>query len=124
MFVRGIGTRFVYVLGIYEATAHTRLYVDEVELNNTGDVAPVLLIQVVARTLFGGQLEIDTRCQRHLILTGTVVALTVIDEACLPVVVSRCTVCFRFDRSATVVVCLGCCLEVWIGSIVCNTHIL
>ena len=124
MLVLGICSCLVHVLSIYEAPTHTWLYVDEVEFYNTSDVAPVFLIQTVARTLFGGQLEIYTRCQRHLILTGTVVALTVIDEACLPVVVGRCTVCFRFDRSATVVVCLGCSLEVRIGSIVCNTHIL
>ena len=60
MTVECIRTRLVYVLGIYESTTHTWLHVDEVELYNTGDVAPVFLIQFIARTLFCCQLQIDT----------------------------------------------------------------
>ena len=55
-----IRTYLMYVLGIYEATTHTWLHVDKVELNNTGDVAPVLLIQIVASALLCGQLQIHT----------------------------------------------------------------
>ena len=91
-----IRTHLVYVLSIYEATTHTWLHIDEVQLYDTGDVTPVLLIQFIARTLLCGQLQIDAGCQRHLILTGTVVALAVIDKACLPVVVGCLTVCFGF----------------------------
>ena len=60
MLVLGICTYLVYVLGIYEATAHTRLHVDEVELNDTRDVTPVFIVQVVALTLLCGQLQIHT----------------------------------------------------------------
>ena len=106
MFVLSIFTSLVYVLSIYEATTHTWLHIDKVKFNNTGDIAPVFLIQIVAGTLLCGQLQIDARCQRHLILTGTIVALAVIDKARLPVVVGCCAVCFRINMSTTVVVCL------------------
>ena len=54
MFVIFIRTLLMYVFGIYEATTHTRLHVDEIELYHTRDVTPVLLIQVIASTLFCG----------------------------------------------------------------------
>ena len=60
MIVFGICTCLVYVLGIYEATTHTRLHVDEVKLDDTRDITPVFLIQIVASTLLCGQLQIDT----------------------------------------------------------------
>ena len=60
MFRWGICTCLVHVLSIDEATTHTRLHVDEVELYDTSDVAPVLLIQIVASALLCGQLQIHT----------------------------------------------------------------
>ena len=60
MFVTCIRTFLVYVLGIDETTTHAWLHVDKVEFDDTRDVAPVLLVQVITRTLFGGQLQIHT----------------------------------------------------------------
>ena len=60
MLTRAICAYLMYVLGIDEATTHTWLHVDKIELYHTRDVAPVLLIQVVACTLLCGQLQIDT----------------------------------------------------------------
>ena len=50
----------MYVLSIYETTTHTRLHIDEVELYDTGDVAPVLFVQLIACAQLRGQLQIHT----------------------------------------------------------------
>ena len=60
MLVLCICSFLVYVLGIDKTTAHSRLHVDEVELNNTRDIAPIFLVQIVACTLFGSQFQINT----------------------------------------------------------------
>ena len=103
--VKFIRPYLMHVLGIDEAAAHAGLHVDEVELYNARDVAPVLLIQVVASALLSRQLQIDTGCQRHLVLTGAVVALAVVDESGFPVVESSFSVILGSNRSAAVVVC-------------------
>ena len=48
------------VLCINETATNTLLHVNQVEFDNTCDVAPVLLVQVVAPTLFSRQFQIDT----------------------------------------------------------------
>ena len=55
-----VRTFTMLVLGINEATTNTLLHVNQVEFDNTCDVAPVLLVQVVAPTLFSRQFQIDT----------------------------------------------------------------
>ena len=50
----------MHVLGINETATDTCLYVDEVELNDTGDITPFLLAKVIARAFFRCQLQIDT----------------------------------------------------------------
>ena len=47
-----VGTWPVFVLSIDETTTDTRLYVNQVELYNTGDVAPVFLIESQVGTLY------------------------------------------------------------------------
>ena len=61
-------TRTMFILGIDIATTHTWLHVDEVEFHDTGDVTPVFLSKTSTGTLLGGQLQIDTRCQGHLVM--------------------------------------------------------
>ena len=50
------------ILGIDEATADTGLYVNQVEFDDTGDIAPVFLVEteVCALHLLCGQLQIHT----------------------------------------------------------------
>ena len=79
MLLGGIGGCAMLILGIDEAAADTRLHVNQVELDDAGDVAPVLLFKSVAGALLGGQLQINTRGESHLVQTGTVVAFTVFD---------------------------------------------
>ena len=52
--------RTMLVLCINETATNTLLHINQVEFNNAGDVAPVLLVQVVAPTLFSRQFQIDT----------------------------------------------------------------
>ena len=88
------GTRAVYVLGIDIATADTGLHVDEVELDDTGDVAPVLLVDFRAGTLLSGQLQIDTGSQGHFVVAITVVAFLLVVELRLPVEEGGCAIRF------------------------------
>ena len=76
-----LGAHAVLVLGIDEAAADTGLHVDEVELDDTGDGSPVLLVEVGAGALLGGQLQIDTRGQGHLVVAVAVVALALVLNA-------------------------------------------
>ena len=88
------GTRAVYVLGIDIATADTGLHVDEVELDDTGDVAPVLLVDFRAGTLLSGQLQIDTGSQGHFVVAVSVVAFLLVVELLLPVEEGGCAIRF------------------------------
>ena len=69
----------MFVLGIDEATAQTCLHVDQVEFDDTGDVTPVLLIQILTGTLFRRQFQVYARSQGHLVEAATVVAGTIFD---------------------------------------------
>ena len=76
----------MHVLGIDEATADALLHIDEVELDDTRDGSPVLFVEAVAGTLLGGQLQIDTRGQRHLVIAVTVVTGLVFGVGLFPFV--------------------------------------
>ena len=79
MFLWIIGTNSVFILRIDESTTDTRLHVDQVQLDDARDITPVLFIDPRTGTLFGGQLQIDTRGQCHLVKTGTVVAFALVE---------------------------------------------
>ena len=113
----------MHILGIDEATSNTGLHINQVELYNTGDIAPVFLVKFLTRTLLGGQLQIDTRSQSHLVHAVTIVTPTFLDVASLPVVEGCCTVCLGVHRCTTVIVCRRCCLVVRIRGIISNTFI-
>ena len=119
-----VGAHLMHVLGIDEAATNTGLHIDEVELDDTRDVAPVFFIQTVARALFGGQLKIYTRCQCHLVEAGAVVAPAVVNEAGFPVVVGCSFVIFSSHVRATVRVGLGSTLIFCSVGIVGNTNVL
>ena len=106
--VHGIrrGRYAMYVLRIDEAAADTGRDVDQVELHDTRDGTPYLLIESGAGALLGGDLQIHARGQGHLVVTCAVVTLALLDEAGLPVVIGRRTVFLRSYRSATIGVCL------------------
>ena len=69
------------VLGIDIAAAETGHHVDKVELTDTSDKAPNLII---SSTLLGGQFKIDTRGKCHLVHSSTVVALALSHVSRLP----------------------------------------
>ena len=76
----------MHVLGIDEATANALLHIDEVKLDDTRDESPVLFVEALAGTLLGGQLQIDTRSQGHLVVAVTVVAALFFRVVLFPVV--------------------------------------
>ena len=78
----------MYVLGIDEATADALLHIDQVELDDTRDETPVLFVEVLASALLGGQLQIDTRSQGHLVVAVSVVAALVFRVGLFPLVES------------------------------------
>ena len=84
----GWTTFTMFVLGIDEAATDTRLHINQVEFDNTRDIAPVFLIDVGASALLGGQLQIDTRGQCHLIMAITVITGTISLMGLFPLLVS------------------------------------
>ena len=107
----------MYVLGIDETATDTRRDINQVEFYNTSDGTPYLLIQVIARTLLSGDFQIDTRCQRHLVMTVSIVAGLVLDMLLLPVI----------ERSLTVYFAVGITLIQIIGIVglthICEMHV-
>ena len=89
-------TYTVYVLGIDETATHARLHIDEVEFDDTRDVTPVFFPQTRTCTIFSGQLQIDTRCQCHLVMAATVVSRVLVPIFFLPFVESL-TIKTRFE---------------------------
>ena len=69
----------MHVLGIDETAANALLHVDEVEHDDTIDISPVLRFNTFVGVLWvvGGQLQIDSRCQCHLVVACASVALAV-----------------------------------------------
>ena len=102
----------MFVLGIDEAATDTRLHINQVEFYNTRDIAPVFLIDVGASALLGGQLQIDTRGQCHLIMTITIITSAIGLMFFFPVFVSGNAVVL----SISIRLVLGC-----VG-VVGNTH--
>ena len=76
----------MHVLGIDETTAHALLHIDKVKFYDAGNETPVLLIKILSGALLGCQFQINTRCQGHLVVTITVVALTVVMMEPLPAI--------------------------------------
>ena len=73
------------VLRIHIATTHfVGLSVHQVEFDDTCDISEVFML---CGTLLGGQFEEHTRCQCHLIVTGSGVALTTVGVGGLPLIV-------------------------------------
>ena len=56
----GFRTFTMDVLRIDETTTDTRLHIDQVEFDDTGNRAPHLLIEFLAGALLRGQFQIDT----------------------------------------------------------------
>ena len=75
----------VLVLGIDIATAETRLDVDEVELDDAGDITPIGTRGTGRRLV--DELQVHTRCQCHLVVAGSIVTVAVGRSCGLPVVV-------------------------------------
>ena len=91
MFKSAVGGLAVYILGIDETATHTRLHIDEVQFYDARNVSPVFLVH--ARTcglcrVVGGQLQIDTRRQCHLVMAATVVSRVLVPIFFLPLVES------------------------------------
>ena len=126
VFLLFVCTYSVFVLGIDEATTDTRLHIDEVKLDDTGNVAPVFLIesQVGALYFLREQLQIYTGGQCHLVQTDTVVALAVVAEASLPVVVGGTAERFGSDIRTAIRISCGSTLVSCLVSIVGSANIL
>ena len=104
----------MYVLGIDEATTDTCRDIYQVELYYTSDWTPYLFIEAIASTLLGGEFQIDTRGQRHLVMTGTIVAGLVLDVFLFPVVEGCSEVWFAVNRPL---------IQFIVGGVVGLTHI-
>ena len=87
------------ILGIDEATTNTCLYINQVELNNTRNQAPLFCIDSLTRLLFTCQLQIDTGSQSHLVVAVTVVALAVGLMGLLPLFKGGCIICCQIATS-------------------------
>ena len=74
----------MFILGIDVTTTHTRLHVDQVELYDAGDIAPLFLVETLTSAILVGQLQIDTRSQGHLVVGVTIVTPTIVVELILP----------------------------------------
>ena len=100
----------MFVLGIDEAATDTRLHINQVEFYNTRDIAPVFLIDVGASALLGGQLQIDTRGQCHLIMAITIITGTISLMGLFPLFVSSCAISISAawgDSIRLVLCCVG-----------------
>ena len=80
------------ILGIDEATTHTRLYIDQVEFYYTSDRSPLFRIECVTSFLLCGQLQIDTRCQCQVVMTVTVITFLVAFVSLLPLIEGCCSI--------------------------------
>ena len=96
----------MFVLCIDEAATNTSLHINQVEFDNTRDIAPVFLIDVGASALLGGQLQIDTRGKCHLIMTITIITSAIGLMFFFPVFVSGNAVCLSISIRL-VLCCVG-----------------
>ena len=78
----------VLVAGIYVAAANARHHVDQVQLDDAGDVSPVFGLRLLAVTLLGEQLQRYARSQCYLVGALAVVAQPVCWVGTLVLVVS------------------------------------
>ena len=91
----------MFVLGIHIATTHlVGLGIHQIEFHDAGDIAEVLML---SGTLLGGQFEEHTRCQCHLVVTGSRVALTAVGVGGLPLIIGGMVVGIAGVRSAHIV---------------------
>ena len=106
----GWTTFTMFVLGIDEAATDTRLHINQVEFDNTRDIAPVFLIDIGAGALLGGQLQIDTRGQCHLIMTITIITSAIGLMSLFPLFISSCAIRISttWGDSRRLVLCLVC----------------
>ena len=97
----------VNILGIDEATADARLHIDQVQFDDTCDVAPFLFIKTSTRAILGSQFQIDTRGQCHLVVAVTVVTFTLVDMVFLPIKESLSFRIWTISISICVIRCTG-----------------
>ena len=103
-----ITTRTMFVLSIDEATTDTRLNINQIEFDNTRDIAPVLLVKVSACAFLCRQFQIDTRGKCHLIMTITIITGTISLMSLFPLFISSCAISISAAWSDGIRLVLGC----------------
>ena len=83
----------VLILGIHIATTHARHHIDQVELNDTGDIAPLILAGTLCFLFL--EFQIHTRSQSHLVLTDTIVTILILRPINLPFIIGGRTIPFN-----------------------------
>ena len=79
------------VTGINIATTQSSLHINQVKLHYTGYQSPFGMSSLL--TLLTDNLQIDSRGKRHLILTGTVIAVTLVPIIHLPCIIGGGSIC-------------------------------
>ena len=95
------------ISGIDETTTDTRLHIDQVEFDDTSNGTPVFRFKRITSTLFGSQLQINTRSQCQMVMTGTIVAGLVVLMRLFPLV-EGLTHTLRFQVGIMFSICVGC----------------
>ena len=75
----------VLILSIYITTTHTRHHIDQVKLDDTGNISPLILTGTLCFLFL--EFQIHTRSQSHHILTDTIVTILTLRLGYFPVII-------------------------------------